>query len=266
MFPSDVEYAEWGEGPALLFVPGSFGTGAGWKPVMERLGPQYRYITTSLLGYGATKERRPLGNETMSQQVEALDLILDRIDAPTHIVAHSFGGLSAVAHAITGVQKPASLTLVEANPLGILKTAGDSSLYGMFAPMTDRYFAEFANGVPDAARHVIDFYAGEGSFEALPQKVRDYIIETTPSNIRDWTSGTAFAPPLGAYAQIDCPTLVVRGGQGHPAMLRIAELLTEHIPDAHLVTIEGGSHFLPASHPRDLADAIASHLAQSGAV
>jgi hypothetical protein len=36
-FPANVEYAERGQGPALLFVPGSFGTGAGWKPVMERL-------------------------------------------------------------------------------------------------------------------------------------------------------------------------------------------------------------------------------------
>jgi pimeloyl-ACP methyl ester carboxylesterase len=36
-------------------------------------------------------------------------------------------------------------------------------------------------------------------------------------------------------------------------MLRIAELLHDLIPAAHLVTIEGGSHFLPSSHPAEIA-------------
>ena len=31
------DYAETGSGPALLFLPGSFGTGAGWKPVLGLL-------------------------------------------------------------------------------------------------------------------------------------------------------------------------------------------------------------------------------------
>ena len=30
-FPTNIEYAERGQGQALLFVPGSFGTGAGWN-------------------------------------------------------------------------------------------------------------------------------------------------------------------------------------------------------------------------------------------
>jgi pimeloyl-ACP methyl ester carboxylesterase len=32
------DYAETGSGPALLFLPGSLGTGAGWKAVMGYLG------------------------------------------------------------------------------------------------------------------------------------------------------------------------------------------------------------------------------------
>ena len=56
-FPCNIEYAEHGQGPALLFVPGSFGTGAGWKSVIEKLGKDYRFVTTSLLGYGTTAER-----------------------------------------------------------------------------------------------------------------------------------------------------------------------------------------------------------------
>jgi pimeloyl-ACP methyl ester carboxylesterase len=259
-FPADVEYEERGEGPALLFLPGSFGTGSGWKAVTDRLARRHRIVTTSLLGYGATAERRPLGNATMRQQTEVIDRILERIGEPAHVVGHSFGGLAALAHAIEGEIKPASLVLVEANPLGLLKTSGEADVYAMFGAMTSDYFAEFEAGRPDAARRVIDFYGGEGTFAAFPARVRDYIVKTTPANIRDWSSGTPFEPPLSAYHHITATTLVVRGGDGHPAMMRIAEILVEAIPQSRLETIAGGSHFLPTTHPAELARLLDAHV------
>lgn len=259
-FPADVEYSEWGEGQALLLLPGSFGTGSGWKAVTDRLARNYRIVTTSLLGYGATAERRPPGNSTMRQQTEVIDRILEWIGMPTHVVGHSFGGLAALAHAIEGAIKPASLMLVEANPLGLLKTSGEDGLYAMFGAMTRDYFAEFKAGRPDAARHVIDFYGGQGTFAAFPAKVRDYVIRTTPANVRDWSSGTPFEPPRSAYQQIAVSTLIVRGGNSHPAMMRIAELLAELIPNARLQTVAGGSHFLPATHAAELARLLDAHV------
>ena len=228
---------------------------------MDRLGQGYRFVTTSLLGYGATAARRPLGNSSMGQQIDALDAVFERIGAPPHIVAHSYGGLCAFAHALQGRNKPVTLTLVEANPLGILRTVGDEAHYAMFMAMSEVYFGEFAAGKADAARHVIDFYGGTGTFDAFPQKVREYVIATTASNVRDWTSGTPFAPPLGDYARMRIPTLIIRGGNGHPAMMRIAELLAANIPNASLATINGGSHFLPATHAGELAALIGGHVA-----
>lgn len=259
-FPTDVEYNERGDGSPLLLLPGSFGTGSGWKAVTDRLARSYRIVTTSLLGYGATAERRPLGNATMRQQTEIIDRILERIGEPAHVVGHSFGGLAALAHAIQGTIRPASLMLVEANPLGLLKTSGEADLYATFSAMTRGYFAEFEAGRPDAARQVIDFYGGEGTFEAFPAKVRDYVIKTTPANIRDWSSGTPFEPPLSTYHQITANTLVVRGGNGHPAMMRIAEILAHVIPHGRLETVAGGSHFLPATNPVDLAQLLDAHV------
>lgn len=247
------DYAETGSGTALLFLPGSFGTGTGWKAVMGHLGDGYRMVTTSLLGYGATPDIRPNGNATMAQQVDLIDRIIDRIGTSPHVVGHSYGGLSAVVHALTGRHRPASLLLVEANPLGLLRAVGDLEHYGMFESMTGTYFADFDRGDADAARHVIDFYGAPGTFDSMPPKVRSYIVATTAVNVRDWSSGTPFEPSKEALRSIDIPTTVVRGGSGHPAMLRIGELLHESIPAAHLVTIEGGSHFLPSSHPAEIA-------------
>ncbi len=261
----DIEFAESGEGPALLFVPGSFGTGAGWRSVISKISGRYRLVTTSLLGYGATAERRPLGNATMAQQTDVLDQLFEEIAAPVHVVAHSFSGLSALAHALEGRHKPASLTLVEANPFAILRTIGDEAHYQMFQAMTAVYFAAFEGGRPDAARHVIDFYGGPGAFDAMPDKVRAYVMATTASNIRDWSSGAPFAPPIAMYRTIKIPTQIIRGETTHPAMARIAQALADSIPHATLSTLDGGSHFLPSTHAAEIAKLIEDGVRAAGA-
>lgn len=247
------DYAETGSGPAILFLPGSFGTGTGWKAVLQHLGDRYRVVTTSLLGYGSTPDTRPDGNATMAQQVNLIDTIIDRIGESPHVVGHSYGGLSAIVHALTGQNRPKSLLLIEANPLGLLRAVGDLEHYAMFESMTRQYFADFARGDAEAARHVIDFYGGPGTFDSMPPKVRGYVIATTAANVRDWSSGTPFEPSKDTLQSIKVPTTVVRGGNGHPAMRRIAELLHDAIPGSQFITVDGGSHFLPSSHPGEIA-------------
>ncbi len=43
-------------------------------------------------------------------------------------------------------------------------------------------------------------------------------------------------------------------------MRRIAELLHGSIPAAELVTIEGGSHFLPSSQAAEIAAVVRQHV------
>ena len=53
-----IDYAKSGAGPTVVLVPGSCSTGAAWRPVMAQWAENYRVVTTSLLGYGGTQERR----------------------------------------------------------------------------------------------------------------------------------------------------------------------------------------------------------------
>ena len=260
LFPNNIEFNEFGRGPAVLFLPGSFGTGAGWKPVINELPSSFRFVTTSLLGYGTTSERRDDCEKSMRRQTSVIDLILKEIGEPVNIIAHSYGGLCALAHVIQGAIKPKSLTLIEANPLEILKSAGEHEFYAMFNNLMRNYFTAFEAREPDAARHVIDFYGGNGSFNAFPSKVRDYIKLTTATNIRDWSSAVSFKASLSDYKKITVSTHVIRGGKSHPAMMRIAELISENIPNSRIKTINSGSHFLPTSHPTELAKLINCHV------
>jgi hypothetical protein len=58
--------------------------------------------------------------------------------------------------------------------------------------MSDAYVRSCHNGKLLAARSIIDFYGGDGSFDTFSARTRDYIVATTPTNLLDWWSAWCF--------------------------------------------------------------------------
>src|SRR5262245_43177342 len=129
--------------------------------------------------------------------------------------------------------------------------------------MADAYAVAYANGEKEAARRVIDFYGGSGSFDSFALRMRESIIATTGVNILDWTSGMAFVPELARYASITAPSLVIRGERGHPAVRRTAEILSSVLCKSSLVTVPNASHFMIATHASQVAKLIEEHVSSS---
>lgn len=152
-----------------------------------------------------------------------------------------------------------TLTLIEPTVIKLLHHAGELDLHERVTTMRKDYFKAFEyGGDKEAARRVIDFFGGSGSFDALPQRVRDYVVQTTAANILDWQC--AMAAPQIAYSRISVITLILRGGDGHPALARSAELLRDTVPNASLVTVTEASHFMMATHAQRVAQLIAEHV------
>ncbi len=68
-----IEYDESGVGPTIVLVPGSCSTGAAWRPVIAGFEGRFRCVTTSLLGYGRTAERRSSSDPSILHEVEAVE-------------------------------------------------------------------------------------------------------------------------------------------------------------------------------------------------
>ncbi|QDL55157.1 alpha/beta fold hydrolase [Rhodoferax aquaticus] len=125
----DVEYQETGKGDAIVFVPGSFLTGSSWRPIASPLSERYRTITTSLSGYGKTQERRTPGGKHMEDQMDVLEAVLKKVDAPAHLVAHSFGAYCALLLAIRRPCNLLSLTFFEPTVFGLLALSNEAALH-----------------------------------------------------------------------------------------------------------------------------------------
>jgi pimeloyl-ACP methyl ester carboxylesterase len=256
-----IDYAESGLGPTVVFVPGSCSTGSAWRPILSELGNGWRSVTTSLLGYGGTAERRTLRDADISREAEVLEAVVRRAASPVHLVGHSFGGAAAIAVALRRRVPLLSLVIIEAPVPELLRHAGEHRHYRALREMTDVYFDAFRAGETAAIKLMIDFYGGAGTFAAWPDRVRRYAIDTTPVNILDWASAYDFQLTPACLANIDVPALVLRGGASHPAMRRANELLSQCMANASLATIAGAAHFMISTHAEEVARAIAQHLA-----
>ena len=256
-----IDYAESGAGPTVVLVPGSCSTGAAWRPVIAELGNGLRAVTTSLLGYGGTAERRTLRDADISREAEILEAVIRRAASPVHLVGHSFGGAVALTVALRKRVPVRSLVVIEAPVPELLRHAGEHWHYRTFREMTDAYFDAFRAGKATAIERMIDFYGGAGTFAAWPERVRRYAIDTTPVNILDWAAAYDFQLTPACLANIDVPTVVLWGGASHPAMRRANELLAQSVAEASVAAIPGAAHFMISTHAQDVAGAIARHIA-----
>jgi pimeloyl-ACP methyl ester carboxylesterase len=255
-----IDYEVAGAGPTLVLVPGSCSTGAAWRPVMAAWGDRFRCVTTSLLGYGGTAERRSVDDTSIWHEADVLEEVIRAAGEPVHLVGHSFGGLVGLAVALRKGVALKSLVVIEAPAVELLRLNGDHDHYRAFRRMTESYFAAHAMGDAQAIAAMIDFYGGAGTFASWPPRVRDYAVATTSVNILDWAGAYDFAPSAAELAAVDVPVLVLRGEKSHPTVRQANAILAARIRRAECITVEGAAHFMISTHPNRVARLVAEHV------
>jgi pimeloyl-ACP methyl ester carboxylesterase len=259
-----IDYDESGNGPTVVLVPGSCSTGAAWRPVIAAWNGGFRAVTTSLPGYGGTAERRSARDSSIEHSADVVEAVVAKAGGPVHLVGHSAGAVAALALALRDRSALASLTLIEAPAVDLLRALGEHEHYQSFRRMTDAYVADFAGGNRAAIASMIDFYGGAGTYESWPAKVRGYAEQTTPVNILDWASAYGFTLNPAALSAIGLPTLVLCGGQSHPAMQCLNAGLAWSLRGA-FETVETAAHFMISTHAQDVAGLIAEHIRRTAA-
>lgn len=254
-----IDYVETGEGPVVVFVPGSIGTPAIWKGIQKRLPGGYGIVSTSLCGYGGTEEARTLDDASVAHQVRVIKFVAEKTGGPIHLVGHSFGGTICLAAALYGDLDIASIATFEANPLAMIKERAPA-LYDSTREMSQAFEAAYDAGEADASGRIIDFWGGVGSFAAFPDVVKDYCRATTFANVLDWRGAFQFNAVAADYAGLEMPILLVRGAEACPEMVVITEALGSSLPDVTPAVVEGASHFLITTHAEECAGLLAGFL------
>jgi pimeloyl-ACP methyl ester carboxylesterase len=259
-----IDYEVCGAGPTIVLVPGSCSTGAAWRPVTAAFANRFRCVTTSLLGYGGTAERRSSRDPSIWHEVDIAESVIRKAGGAVHLVGHSFGGLVAVAVALRNRVPLASLAVIEAPAAELLRDNlrdnGDQEHYRAFRLMTDEYFAAFASGNAAAIATMIDFYGGAGTFASWPPNVRAYAVEKTAVNMLDWASAYGFPLCAATLKSIDIPVLVLWGEASHAAVQRANAILGASMRRAVCIAVDAAAHFMIATHADEVGRLIARHV------
>ncbi|MDP2032078.1 MAG: alpha/beta hydrolase [Polaromonas sp.] len=258
----NIDCVESGEGPAVLFLPGSYSTTAAWRQVQRHLSPGYRLVTSSLGGYGGTTDTRTRQDFDIAHEVRLVEALAGHIGQPVHLVGHSFGGTVALAAALSGRIDIASLSLFEANPLPLIRELDGGTLHDDALQMSQAFEAAVRSGEPDAPARVIDFWGGPGVFAAMPEAVKAYCRETAAVNVLDWHTDFGFRVSAQDCANLAMPVLLVRGAEANPAMVAITDTLHGSLPDARHFAVDGAGHFLITSHATPCAQLLSAFLAE----
>ncbi|WP_421656751.1 alpha/beta fold hydrolase [Leptothermofonsia sp. ETS-13] len=104
-------WREVGQGPALVFLHGSWQDSSQWMPVVEQLSQDYHCIVPDLLGFGESEN--PDVHYSIALEVECLAEFLRALKLQQiYLVGHSLGGWVAASFALKYIDQVAGVVLL----------------------------------------------------------------------------------------------------------------------------------------------------------
>ncbi|GGE43389.1 alpha/beta fold hydrolase [Actibacterium pelagium] len=247
-----INYRRSGNGPPVLCLHCSSSHSGQFKPLIQSLQDRFTVFAPDVHGYGGSDAFPKDGNPWFYHDLKVIEALLEQFTEPAHIVGHSLGGALGYMAAQRWPDRFKSVTLIEPVLFMLLAQANSPFIAeGHYA--TSMVHGHLHLKLPEeAARSFMDFWADEGAFDAAPEHVQDYVVATVSRVADDWAGmlpNLPGTPKLEAVSQLTLPTLLMRGGATRRSAAAIVELLSERLPNAQLVEMEGMTHMAAATHP-----------------
>ncbi len=261
-----VAYLDTGDGEPVVLLHSSASNSGQWRDLGTRIGDRYRVVAPDLYGYGGTDAWSGRGPLALADEARLVAAVTDRIEGPFHLVGHSYGAAVALRVALESRHRLRTLTLIEPIALHLLRNRGTreralfSEVAGIAAVVNE---AAVSGDYWGGMERFVDYWNGPGTWRGLAAKTQMALARCTAKVLLDFWSTMSERTPLEGYGAIQVPTLVLYGDRTPATTRRVAELLSENIPEAELAMITEAGHMLPLTHAELVGELIAGHLEAS---
>ena len=240
-----------GFGAPVLLLHGSASSSAMWTPVINALKARFRLIAPDLIGYGRT-DSWPEGYVFgLDDELRLIEPLVEHLPGGVHVVAHSYGGVVALAFARAGRVGIRSLTLIE--PVAFHIARGDPQAWAEVERFSGGFAERMAKGEVEAAmRHFVDYWSSAGTWEAMEEGTRAHMRRAAQKIMQEFHAASA-DPLVDALRDAAFPVRLIAGDMSPLPVRRIAALIAERLPNASLQVIAGANHLLPSTHHRALS-------------
>ena len=235
-------------------------SGRQWQ-AYQALLPSARLVAPDLLGSGS-KSRWPLETEVrLSDEVAALEPILESAGARVHLVGHSYGGAVALAVAMRWPERVAGLYLFEPVRFALLNNPVDRTAWEEITGV-GKSIAAFVRAVyPHASAELfVDYWSGAGSWSALPTARKDAVAARMPKVQAEFNA--LFSDDLAAsyYAGLNMPIHLFKGSTSPWPARRVVDLLAAACSTSSVTQLESSGHMGPIDDPVRFANILSPLL------
>ncbi|TQQ82898.1 alpha/beta hydrolase [Halonotius terrestris] len=247
---TEIAHEQHGDGPPLIALHGSAATGESLQPIVAKLAPDYTVTVPERRGRGASGD----GDDySLDREIEDLHAIVDAVDGDPVVLAHSFGGLVALAAApdldLSRLVLYEPAITVGDPPETPLSVQVQSLAEDANKTEAMQLFFEAGSGIPDVT-----------AMPWWPEHVNMDWIDTV---IRELQAVEAFELPA---LDFETPTLLLTGEHGPEHLAAGARAVNDAHPNSRLVEVEGVGHLGLLADPEQVATLLQTFVDDPDAV
>jgi pimeloyl-ACP methyl ester carboxylesterase len=253
-FCTHSHFSRKGEGEPVVFVHGSFATYRTWNKIVEAVANDRECISIKLPGH-ASPELNGLGS--IDNDLELLkETIASQTSGPITLVGHSYGAVLCLELALEAHVEIRELILIEPVAVWVLDHIKTTETKFVLNQFLNNLMVEYSSDPKRAAKLVINFWNNDSSYDSLPEKAKSQIEPLSRHNMEHWKFCHNAHRLNTDLHKCGIPTNFIIGTNSNPVAHEISRYLTQQLPYAELIEIEGADHSVPMSHPENCVDLI----------
>ncbi len=226
----ELYYEVTGNGSSLVFLGGFGGIADVWAAQAAGLSDQFRCVTYDPRGYGRSDKPLPALRYGVKRHARDVAAVMDAAEVDRAIlVGHSLGGNNAVRFTLDHPDRVTALVLVGTFAAGaqLIEAAGEFDVVSFIKESIARKQSRF------------EFFLSSGTTEAGALETTKWPTYTLLGNLETFLAFDA----REELELLQLPVLVVHADDDQVSPLDpCGRYLAEHIPDAQLEVMEGGTH------------------------
>ncbi|PCJ75777.1 MAG: alpha/beta hydrolase [Rhodobacteraceae bacterium] len=254
-----VRYAGAGE-PAVLLHCSLAHSGA-WGGVMAGLSDRLAMVAIDLPGHGATSFDPAV--DIQDQACETTIAVLERFDAPAHLIGHSFGATVALRCAVERPDLVASVSMYEPVYFSLL-AAGNPAAYAREMTDAEAFGKHLLAGEwQQAAEAFLDRWGSHGGLQVMPEAQQKYMLKTIPmilENTHSVIEDRVGPVTLANIGQLTMPCLLMEGARSPDSIHLLNDLLENALLNVQRRVFQTTGHMGPLSHAPEFARVVREFL------
>jgi non-heme chloroperoxidase len=242
---------EAGQHPAIIFIHGSLDDYRCWQFQMDYFSKKYRTISYSRrFAYPNKWIGNVVKDNTIEENAKDLAELIRKLDlAPAHLVGASYGAFITLYCASRNPKLAKTMVLNEPPILPFLARSflkDDVEFYKRYrthvlSPTEDAFkTGDFKKAAQIFINRVMNI---ENFFEQLSEQDKQYLMDNAKSLEGELESAIPSSFSFEDIKQITIiPTLIVKGELSTKSFLRIADILSDNMPNTEQILIPNVSH------------------------